>query len=193
MIRFIMLFSCMLWFGTHDKVHAQRIDFYMEDLNFYLDTNSFEVDGYYYLSNSDTAKTRQLIFYPYPQESGLGIVDTVRVYDEMEKKELLVTPAKDNSGVSFPLTIEGMGFRKIRIFYRQRLEGDHAVYILKTTQNWGKPLSTAVYTLTSPGYIKINALSYPPDSVKPGNDKNVYYWNKKDFFPSEDFRVQFSR
>jgi hypothetical protein len=191
-MKCFVLLSFILLLGPENEVRAQRLEFYMEDLNFCLDTNTFKVDGYYYLSNSDTAKTDQLIFYPFPQETGLGRVDSIMVYDEMERKELPVTSAKNNSGVSFPLSIEGLGFRKIRIVYRQSLKDHFATYILKTTQNWGKPLATANYTLTVPDYIKIDSLSYPADSVKVNHNIKVYCWNKKDFFPREDFNIYFN-
>jgi hypothetical protein len=192
-MKYFILLPFLLCLYAKNEIHAQRLDFYMEDLNFYLDTNSFKVDGYYYLSNSDTANINQLIFYPFPQKAGLGRVDTIIVYDEMMEKELVVTSAKNNSGVSFPLSVEGLGFRKIRISYRQSLKGNHAVYILKTTQNWGKPLATANYTLTVPDRIRIDSLSYIADSVNQSPGKKIYYWNKKDFSPREDFNIYFSR
>jgi len=157
-----------------------------------LDSNNFTVDGYYYLNNNDSSKISQFIFYPFPLEPYLGNVDSISVFDETIKKRIYFSKAKDNSGIIFPLQMEGYGFRKIKIIYSQQLKKNIAEYILKTTQTWGKPLESANYSLSVPDKIKIDSLSYAADSVKKINNKNIYYWSKKNFYPKIDFVFYFS-
>lgn len=172
-------------------VIAQRTEFYKEDLHFYLEPNYFITEGFYYFSNNDSANNNHIIFYPFPTGNKYGKVDSVSVFDNTFKKEISFSQQKNNTGISFPLTLEGYGFRKIKIVYRQRLYGNIAEYILTTTKNWGKPLETANYSLTIPVKIRIDSLSYPADSVKFDNKRNTYYWNKKNFLPKENFMIYF--
>lgn len=190
MRSFIFSFFILIIF-TGNSLFSQKLSFYKEDLKFQLDTNSFTVDGLYYFSNSDSVKISQFIFYPFPVDETFGTIDTALVYDSTLKKKIEFSRIKDNKGISFPLSIEGYGFRKIRIYYRQELKENKAEYILKTTQNWGKPLETADYTLTIPDKIKIDSISYPADKIIQINASLIYYWSKKNFLPQKDFLIYF--
>jgi hypothetical protein len=191
-MKYLVFLFFTLWLFPKYELQAQKLDFYMEDLNFYLDTNYFEVDGYYYFSNGSTTKTEQLIFYPFPNGNGLGSIDSIAVNDNMAQKELPFKVLDKNTGISFLLSIEGLGFRKIRIKYRQTLKEKFASYILNTTEKWGKPLETANYTLFVPDYIRIDSISYEANNMIQGNGKKIYSWNKKDFMPAENFNIFFN-
>jgi hypothetical protein len=189
-----LLFSFLtLIIFSSNNLFPQKLSFYKEDLKFTLDTNSFVVDGLYYFSNSDSVKISQFIFYPFPTDQTLGDIDSAIVYDSTFKKRIEFSRSKDNKGISFPLTMEGYGFRRIRIYYRQNLKGNMAKYILETTKNWGKPLEIANYTLTVPENIKIDSLSYAADSSKIIDKKNIYFWSKKNFLPQKDFLIYFRK
>ena len=191
-MRLIFYSFCIFIYFGGNNLFSQKLSFYKEDLKFYLDTNNFIVDGYYYLSNNDSSKVSQIIFYPFPTEADFGNVDSISVFDDTFKKEISFYKAKDNSGITFLLQMEGYGFRKIKIIYRQRLNNNIAKYILRTTQNWGKPIESANYILSVSDKIKIDSLSYPADSARVVNNKTIYYWSKKNFFPREDFIFYFS-
>ncbi len=179
-----LLFFC-------NSLYSQKLSFYKEDLKFSLETKYFTVDGAYYFSNSDSIKVKQIIFYPFPLAKELGNIDSISVYDSTERKVISFSKMNDNSGISFPLLMEGYGFRKIKIHYRQQLKGNMAEYILQTTKNWGKPLETANYSLCVPVNVKIDSLSYTADSIKHLGNKYIYYWTKKNFLPKKDFYFYF--
>lgn len=181
----VLLFCC-------NNLYSQKLSFYKEDLKFNIDTKYFSVDGAYYFSNSDSVKIKQIIFYPFPVAKELGNIDSVSVYDTTENKVISFSKMNDSPGISFPLLIEGYGFRKIKIHYRQQLKGNMAEYILQTTKNWGKPLETANYSLTVPRNLKIDSLSYITNSIQHLGNTNIYYWIKKDFMPQKDFNIYFS-
>jgi len=187
---FFYSFLALIIFSWND-LYSQKLSFYKEDLNFYINKNNFIVDGYYYLSNSDSSKVSQFIFYPFPTKPYFGNVDSISVFDDTFKKEISFIKAKDNSGITFPLQMESYGFRKIKIIYRQQLKNNIAEYILTTTKSWGKPLELANYKLFVSDKIKIDSLSYPADSSKFINNKHIYYWSKKNFLPQKDFIFYF--
>ena len=76
----------------------------------------------------------------------------------------------------------------VNIFYRQKISSVNK-YIIVSTQSWGKPLETAVYTLTTDKKLKIKSFSYTPDSIKEVNDKRLYFWKKQQFMPTIDFEI----
>jgi hypothetical protein len=191
-MKYLVFLFFTLWLFPKYELQAQKMDFYMEDLNFYLDTNYFVVDGYYYFSNNGSTRAEQLIFYPFPNGNDLGSIDSITVYDNIAQKELPFNVLDRNTGISFLLSIEGLGFRKIRIKYRQRIKKKFATYILTTTEKWGKPLETANYTLFVPDYIRIDSISYEANNMIQGNGKKIYSWNKKDFMPAENFNIFFN-
>ena len=77
----------------------------------------------------------------------------------------------------------------VNIFYRQK-KSDVNKYIITSTQSWGKPLKTAVYTLTTDKKLMIKSLTYQPDTVKNINDKKLYSWYKTEFMPRKDFEIR---
>ena len=184
-------FILLIQFFSFGYIQAQKINFYKEDLNFYLDATHFTVEGYYYFSNSSSTEVTQIIFYPFPDKDNLGIVDSVSVYNTFTNKELSII-SKNNSGISFPIFIDRYGFVKLKIVYRQSLKGNFAEYILTTTKIWGLPLEMASYKLFVPDKIKIDSISYPADSVKTDKVRDIYYFNKKNFFPKKNFEIYFN-
>lgn len=82
---------------------------------------------------------------------------------------------------------------KYKIFYRQRLYGNKAEYILTTAEYWGKPLQVANFQLEIPAHVKIDSLSYEPDSVDVGQDISRYFWQKSNFMPNKNFIILFDR
>jgi hypothetical protein len=86
--------------------------------------------------------------------------------------------------ILFPLEMQPLDTVYINIAYTQTLLKNN-IYILRSTQAWGKPLQKAQYTLTVQNSFSIENISYSPDS----QEDNVYYWEKYDFLPSKDFEV----
>jgi hypothetical protein len=78
-----------------------------------------------------------------------------------------------------------------QIGYRQKLNSDSAIYILKTTKGWGKPMDWAEYKLIVPDYMSIKKFSYSPDKTYKIEKNTIYYWKKLNFMPNEDMIFYF--
>jgi hypothetical protein len=76
----------------------------------------------------------------------------------------------------------------VNIFYRQKISTVNK-YIITSTQSWGKPLETAVYTLTTDKNLKIKSFTYVPDSIRDTVNKRLYIWKKQHFMPKIDFEI----
>lgn len=168
---------------------AQRADFVRENITFRLDSNYFSVEGlYYFLNRSDTIVNSE-IFYPFPAYAGPEI-DSIQVMN-LWRGEVIRFTSEGSNGISFRLHLDKSDSAYIHIYYRQRLTSDSAVYILKTTAGWGKPLEVADFKLITPASITIKNFSYIPDKSYKLNNIKIYTWQKYNFMPRKDMVFRF--
>jgi hypothetical protein len=168
---------------------GQRADFFKEDLTFRLDSVYFDVDGFYWFANHSNKPVISNIFYPFPYNAGSEI-DSVRLYDISAGQKPRYRK-EDNNGISFVLHVAPLDTVLFQIGYRQKLNSDSVVYILKTTKGWGKPMNWAEYKLIVPDYITIKEFSYPPDKTYKIEKNKIYYWKKLNFMPNMDMVFHF--
>lgn len=170
-------------------VCGQRVDFFKEDITFRLFNAQFYVEGYYWFANNFDKPVSSSLYYPFPNYSGEKI-DSIYLYNISAGQKSGFTWESRNA-ISFKLYIEPHDTVLLQIGYRQSLTADSAVYILKTTQGWGKPLVNAEYKLLVPQSIKIKKFSYPPDKSYFIENQKIYYWKKDNFMPKRDMIFYF--
>ena len=78
-----------------------------------------------------------------------------------------------------------------QIKYQQKIGSDSVKYILKSTQIWGKPLTSAVYKLIVDKSLRIENFTFEPDTVYDFEDAKIYLGNKEAFLPSDDLVLKF--
>jgi hypothetical protein len=178
-----------LLFVFSSAVSGQRADFYKEDITFRLDSTSFDVDGYYWFTNHSDKPVNSNIFYPFPNHPAESI-DSIRLYNISAGKKVRFK-MESGSGISFSLSIAPHDTALFQIGYRQKLKSDSAIYILKTTRGWGKPLQLAEYKLVVPDYLNIKRFSYPEDKTYKVMNYRIYYWKRETFMPDKDMIFYF--
>ena len=80
----------------------------------------------------------------------------------------------------------------VQISYRQKLLGTQAEYILRSTIAWKKPIEIANYELIMPKAIKLVKSQIAFDHFTDTGKEIVYYWEKRDFMPSENMIFLFT-
>jgi hypothetical protein len=85
--------------------------------------------------------------------------------------------------IAFSIKLSPNDSFSLNIVYDQPVKKENR-YILRSTQAWGEALKVANYSLSVKSF-DVDQFSYDPDSTK----GNIYYWQKKDFFPEKDFIV----
>jgi len=168
---------------------AQRADFFKEDITFRLDSTHIDVEGIYWFLNNNNKPVFSEIFYPFPVSSGSEI-DSIRLFNITAGQKTKYNLESDN-GISFNLFIPPQDTVLFQIGYRQKLNVDSAVYILRSTQAWGKPLQHAEYKLITSAAFRIKDFSYQPQKVYNIENKKIYYWELKNFMPSKDMIFTF--
>ena len=177
MNKFILFFFLLVTL----YISAQkRLDFIEEKIDFKIDSERFYVNGIYYFINHSDTTIRQAILFPVQKESDSVVVK--RVYNLTYNENIHFSYL--NHAISFRFSMLPNDTLKINIAYSQKTDKEN-IYILETTQAWGKPLEQADYALTFDDSVTIEKLSLKPDTLI----GNVYYWSMKEFFPNENFKV----
>lgn len=189
-MKFLIL-SFLILIGISETSTAQNIEFFREYIAFEITDNSFIVDGIYYFCNVGEKPVNQILYYPFPAGKDYGKVDTISVINL--KTKLNVLRNYNNHGASFFISIEPYNIEKYKIFYRQKILGNKAEYILNTTKSWKKPFEKANYELIIGVSYVIDSVSYMPDSSAIIGDFQHFYWNKQDFMPDKNFVIYFNK
>ncbi len=179
----------LLFFVLNSSVFGQRADFFQENITFRLDGANLNVEGYYWFSNYSDKPVNSDLFYPFHYNSGEQI-DSIQIFNISAGQK---TGFKNEGkyGISFILHIAAFDTVLFQIKYRQKLNADSAVYILKSTQAWGKPLNYAEFKLVTPESLLIKNFSYPPDKFYEFEKVRVYYWKRENFMPVKDMIFYF--
>ncbi|MBN1186912.1 MAG: hypothetical protein JXB49_31840 [Bacteroidales bacterium] len=187
MIR--LVFSFCLFLTTFSFGISQGLEFYKEDLVFEVIKSNFVVEGAYYFCNTSADAVKQLIWYPFPEDSMLfGEIDSVSIFSGNVPVSFYT---RKMSGVGFSIEIKPFESKCYNIYYSQQILGNKAEYILLTTQSWGKPLKSAKYKVLLPEDLQLDSLSYPYDTSYIHKNKQVFYWEQSDFLPDKNIIVEF--
>jgi len=189
-MRTAFVFLILLFFTIN--IYCYSLEFIREDLFFTIQDSFFCVDGIYYICSVTDKPVNNILYYPFPTDSLYGVVDSVLIYNLTDSIPAEIIRRKEN-GVSFKVSLEPFRVGKYKIFYRQKLYGNKAEYILTTTKYWGKPLQVANFQLEIPENIKIDSLSYRPDSCYVYKGKRRYIWHRADFMPEKNFIILFDK
>jgi hypothetical protein len=178
----IILFSII-------HLYSQNPEFYHENIDFEIKGQYFYVKGDYYFSNSTKDSIKTILTYPFPSDKEYGEVDSVEVFNLSDLKNTNYKIGK--AAASFAIKLGPYSAKKYRISYRHKLLGNKAEYILLTTKHWHKAFERADYRLFVPENMKIDSISYKPDSTYVRNNKQVYVWHKSNFMPDKNFYVYY--
>jgi len=179
----LLLFFCI------SLLYAEDLSFFREDIDFKIDETYFYVDGIYYFQNNSDNELKRILFYPIPQDSLYGKVDSIYAVGINDSENKIVKI--NNKGAFFKVDIPPQKSRAINISYKHRLFGNKAEYILTTTKKWGKPLKEVNYIFSVPQKIIIDSLSYMPDSLKTIQNNHIFYYKKKNFMPQKNMIILF--
>jgi hypothetical protein len=170
-----------LFFIIPINLLAQKsLGFIGERIDFAINCDRFSVNGIYYFSNNSDQEINQPILFPFSKNT--DSITVTRVFN-LTYSENLSFQKLDNA-VVFKVLVLPKDTVIVNIAYSQTTVKEN-IYILESTQTWGKALKRADYSLTFEPSIQIDSFSLKPDSLT----GNVFYWNKQEFYPKENFKV----
>lgn len=180
----------MFFVLLNSQAFCQELAFTNENIKFRLTRTYFYVDGTYWFVNLSDHETTRLIYYPLPTIDQSDTIDSVDIFNITEGTRPEIS-SKTKSGFSFILSLRNHDSVIYHIAYRQKVSGDSAVYILRSTQAWNQPLKSAEYMLHVDDAIDVTTFSYDPDKTYDIAGRRYYLWKRDDFMPAKDFVVHF--
>jgi len=185
LLHVLLFFSCLSLF-------PQNLQFYREDLNFEIKDQYFYVSGIYFFCNTSDKEIKQVLVYPFPKDSlAYGEVDSVSIVNP-ENNSLVNIIKKKPDEIYFPVVVKPYKTSKYKIFYRQKILNHRAEYILITTHAWHKPFEIVNYNLRFPIDVRIDSITYQPDSIINTKNYIMFKWQKKDFMPDKNLLIWFN-
>jgi len=162
------------------------VRFTSERIEVHVYPDEIRVKGYYFYKNPFPFPIQQGFTVPFPIDKDHP--EPVDVHVERrtpEKEEIRLRHLFGRTG--FDLSFSAHEEAEIAVSYRQKTGGMNAAYILKTTQPWGRPLDSGVYTLYTHGTAIVSS-NYPLDlsGKTPG-------FQKTGFMPDKDWQFTWRR
>jgi hypothetical protein len=175
--------------GRPEAYPAPPVSFYREYVIVETARGRTRVDGTYYFRSAADEPLEIAIHYPFP-------VDRHHLYPlrigarqlvDGEWKPLGYT--RSATGIDWSMAFEPREERAVRVEYVQEIRRNHAIYIVTTTKQWGRPIEVAEFEFRIPADLSDVQLSFEPDREEVRGDTTLYYMKRTDFLPDEDLTV----
>ena len=150
MRKYILWFT-LLFVNTSLYLHAQNhVSFFEEHIDFTLNADYFIINGIYSFHNDADRDVNQQIIFPFADKT--ATIDSIRIINLSTNSKIKFSRLENS--VLFNFMLPSKDTVDINILYRQKISIVNK-YIITSTQTWGKPLDTAVYTLTTEKNLRI--------------------------------------
>ncbi len=178
------IFACLILLFFISTLSAQVV-FQGEVIDFEISENLFSVSGNYCFVNQTGKPLKSVIFYPFPNDSLMGDVQSFEVI-ETEEISLI---KHEQEGLTIGLNFAEQDTLYCSVSYIQAMKDNAAVYILSSTRQWRNALVYARYSLSIPDTVEIRSFSYYPDSFDIDGTEQYFYWDRRGFYPDKDFVI----
>lgn len=160
------------------------LHFSREEVSLRVRPGTLEVAANYHFQWPGPDTVRARISYPFPLDSVHAFPDSVAFPGR--KFELA------DSAAGFWMRFRPRSEDSFQAWYRQPLRGNQARYIVTTTRQWQRPIDLARFRVEVP--LSLGArLNYQPDSTTTTDSSIVWYFARREFWPSEDIVITWNR
>jgi hypothetical protein len=147
------------------------------------------VTGLYYFRNESDDTTAAAMRYPFPIDRfHIGPL-RVRVWEERNGSFEPIGFASGEYSMTWRMNFKPREEKIIRVEYVQEIKKHHALYIVTTTREWGRPLERAEFEFQVPRSLVDVEPSFEPTRVLERGDTVVYYLEKTEFMPEKDLSI----
>jgi len=143
--------------------------------------------NYYFQNAGNTDIIDQVLFYPFPINEHTPFPNSIVVLNPINQ---IVDYSQVSNGVYFKVSIPSGRTVGYEVRYIQKLKINKFEYILTSTQNWGKPLSSAMFNIFVDSSITVTSISYTPNSTVLLDGNVVYRLYQEDFFPTKNLIIE---
>ena len=156
--------------------------------------DSVQIEGLYRFACTQARGAPLSLVYPYPSDSLMGGARTLQlegrgpgeVWTALEFKEV-----SNGRGVRWVLPPCRSESLEVRTVYRQARYAPHAVYIVSSTQAWGRPLRHARFEISLPPGASEPRFSFPFELQAPRapNARSLHVFEATEFLPDHEITV----
>ncbi len=167
------------------------LDFFKEEITLTVGEGVSNVSGiYYFRSNTDRDGIIPIIF-PFYVDSLSLFPDSMYAYvlNGADTSKLDIRSSRMKNAVRISIPIKANGITVWHLDYSQKIKSNRAVYIITSTNAWGKPLEDAAYRFIIPKRFKdVQAWPEPDSSIIKG-DNCEYLARRTNFMPNRDMVI----
>ncbi len=169
--------------------HGVPVSFYREYVTVEPSDGRTRVVGDYYFRNDSDDEISLAIRYPFPVDRFHVYPFRVRAWVLKDGEFRPIGFVHGSDAVSWPMDFAPREERVVRVEYVQQIVSEHAIYIVTTTKEWGKPIEIAEFEFRVPASLGPVDLSFEPDRTEAQGDTVVYYMRRTGFLPDADLTV----
>jgi hypothetical protein len=180
---FLVLYTIINHFHPSTPV----VEFTSENVSINLHPDSVQVEGIYTFSNLHNQENKVKISYPFVINEFIGAPTSITV--QTDNGQTLEYKLQDDA-IQFELVVPPQSSRNLSISFTQPCYDGGFTYVLTTTQSWGKPLVSAVFTVNVDNTISEFQSNYTLEQVDKTDAFTSYSYQTENFNPDQD--MQFS-
>ena len=161
--------------------------FVEEEIRVDVSASDFTVRGDYHFRGNPGADALA-IQYPFPADTSLGEPECLDAYVQVGPSRKSLQVLEDHR--CWRWVIEPPGVEcAVHIVYRQRMNGNHARYVLISARQWGRPIERAVIEVSVPSDGRYE-ITPGLTAVMSDATRRTYRGDFKSFFPQQDQLIQ---
>ncbi len=165
------------------------VNFFREYVTVEPSEGRTRVVGDYYFRNESGRALDIGIHYPFPVDRFHLYPFRVAAWEERDGAFRPIGFTHTADGVDWRMRFDVAEERLVRVEYVQEIKRSHAIYIVTTTKEWGRPIELAEFEFRIPRDLGEVELSFVPDREEIRGDTLVYYMARTEFLPDTDLTV----
>jgi hypothetical protein len=159
----------------------RQIHFAREEVDVVVRPGTVEVTGVYHIANLSADTLLGMFFYPFPLDSLTPYPDSISLPG--------MYYTRSDTGLLVRMKLPARAEESMRVYYRQQLRANRALYIVTTTRRWPRPIDRAAFRVTVPAGLQGARVSFEPDSVEHTDSTLTWLRTFTKFRPAEDVIV----
>lgn len=165
------------------------VRFFREHVTVTVSGSKTEVCGIYSFRNESDEAHRMAMEYPFPIDRHHRFPLRIRVLALKDGELVPMGYSRKARGIGWDTAFGPREEKQIRVEYTQEIDKNHAIYIVATTREWGRPIEVADFEFRLPKSFEDVSFSFEPDRKETRGDTAIYYLSEKDFLPEADLVV----
>ena len=190
----IMALSGAVLHPQEPLTSRRAVTFIAEEITLSVNNELAGVSGTYHFRNNTSHQGNYPVIFPFHVDSLSSFPHRISGFViETDSTILEIRPHESRAAVTVNIPLRPNAVTIWRLDFTQRITGNHARYILTSTQAWSEPLKEATYCFVAPRSFEEVVVWPKQDSISRKGDRVEYWAHKKDFMPDRDMEITWGK